>query len=336
MTDPRQKTDMADELTAIARKSYGESAFVVRISPGFMLYVDRKSVSYHEAASQEEAFRELKLKLETMAMFTQLQNAKEKAKDAAETKRMIDEFAAHARRVYGPTAALEFFPESRTFVVAIDGAIVIEESGETVYEAFVRTVNRLVAEARAQITPTMRGEFTALAHRLYPRTIAGSDARKFEFYVKNLDGTTIVSEPGATMLDAYNAVMARLRAVSVKAEEPDVPALTPEVGEAFVKFNALPALVTDVFGDDAQVIVHPRQPYVTIESRIGNHTVFASSASATTQEAVSAAHSAHGDENFGGVRLDAARRNGSHGRHVGDAELLAEAGGVGRHAPRLR
>ena len=294
MSDPRQKTDMSDELTTIARKSYGESAIFVKCtsgSPKFWFYLGRRLVSEHDAASHAEAFRELKLKLETMAMFTELQDAKVKAKDAAETKRMVDEFAAQVRRVYGPTAETEFDPQERTFGVLVDGVRVIEERGATAHDASERAMARLDHAAYNQITPTMRVEFTDLAQRLYPGSIVGSNTREFEFYVRQrFDGTPIVSETGATMLDAYNAVMARLRAVSVKAEEPDAPALTPEIGEAFVKFNALPALVTDVFGDDAQVIVHPQQPYVTIESRIGRHTVFASSASATTQQAVSAAH----------------------------------------------
>ena len=280
---------MSDELTAIARKSYGESAFVVRTGVGFMLYVERKPVWYHETASQEEAFRELKMKLETMAMLTDLHAAGAAAKDAAETKRMADEFAVHARRVYGPTSQAEFFYESGTFVAAINDAIVIEDRADTVREAFDRAMDRLDDAAYNQITIEQRTEFLTLASIVYPEALRAIDSRKFVFSVVR-DGTPIVSETGATMLDAYNAVMARLRAVSVKAEEPSVPAPTPEVGEALVKFHALPALVADVFGDDAQVIVHPRQPYVTIESRIGKHTVFASSASATTPEAVSEAH----------------------------------------------
>lgn len=292
MIDPRQKTDMADELTAIARKSYGESAIFVKCcsgSPKFWFYLGRKLVSEHDAASHEEAFRELKIKLETMAMLTELQNAKETAKDAAETKRMVDEFAAQARRVYGPTAETEFSPLERTFIARIGGAIVIDGSGDTVREAFNIAMNRLVFAANDQITAAQRGAFLELVNRTYPGATTQINGRKFEFSVMQ-SGTPIVSETGATMLDAYNAVMARLRAVSVKAEEPDVPAMTPELGEAFVKFNALPALMNDVFGDDAHLIVREEQPYVTIESRIGKHTVFASSATATTPQAVSAAH----------------------------------------------
>ncbi len=312
MSDPRQKTDMSDELTTIARKSYGESAFVVRISPGFMLYVERKPVWYHEGASQEEAFRELKLKLETMAMLTELQNAKraaeakkmdaekaefsallneansiatrvygdgmsihvqrysgngdcwvaevrrgnlivikgkrsdfaangegmqtariDAAKDLlvslrslevmhapsimqAETKRMVDEFAAQARRAYGPTAETEFSPLERTFGVLVNGMRVIEERGATVRDAFERAMDRVVMESRRQITREMRREFIDIAHRLYPGSIALTDARKCEFSVTRTDGTPIVSETGATMLDAYDAVMARLRAEAAK------------------------------------------------------------------------------------------------------------------------
>jgi hypothetical protein len=281
---------MADELTTIARKSYGKTAVVVKNQTAdekFSLFVENKFVSNQTGASQEEAFRELKMKLETMAMFAELQNAKEKAKDAAETKRMVDEFAAQARRVYGPTAETEFSPLERTFGVLVDGVRVIEEREATVREAFDRAMDRLDDAAYNQVTIEQRTEFHTLASIVYPGAFRAIDSRKFVFSVVR-DDTPIVSETGATMLDAYNAVMARLRAVSVKAEEPDVP----EAGAAaaFVKFNALPALVTDVFGDDAQAIVHPQQPYVTIESRIGKHTVFAASASATTQEAVSAAH----------------------------------------------
>ncbi len=65
MSDPRQKTDMSDELTTIARKSYGESAIFVKCtsgSPKFWFYLGRRLVSEHDAASHAEAFRELKLK----------------------------------------------------------------------------------------------------------------------------------------------------------------------------------------------------------------------------------------------------------------------------------
>ena len=283
---------MADALTTIARKSYGKTAVVVKnvtADEKFSLFVGNKFVSNHAGATHEEAFRELKTKLETMAMLTDLHAAGAAAKDAAETKRMADEFAVHARRVYGPTSQAEFFYESGTFVAAINDAIVIVDRADTVREAFDRAMDRLDDAAYNQITIEQRTEFLTLASIVYPEALRAIDSRKFVFSVVR-DGTPIVSETGATMLDAYNAVMARLRAVSVKAEEPSVPAPTPEVGDVRAAYLALPALVTAVFGDDAQVIVHPRQPYVTIESRIGRHTVFASSASATTQEAVSAAH----------------------------------------------
>ena len=281
---------MADELTTIARKSYGKTAVVVKnftADEKFSLFVGNKFVSNHAGATHEEAFRELRTKLEAMAMLTDLHAAGAAAKDAAETKRMADEFAVHARRVYGPTAQAEFFYESGTFVAAINDAIVIEERGDPVRDAFDRAMDRLDDAAYNQITIEQRTEFLTLASIVYPEALRAIDSRKFVFSVVR-DGTPIVSETGATMLDAYNAVMARLRAVSVKAEEPSVPA--PRAAAAFAEFGALPALVSDVFGDDAQVIVHPRQPYVTIESRIGKHTVFASSASATTPEAVSEAH----------------------------------------------
>ncbi len=213
MSDARQKTDMSDELTTIARKSYGESAFVVRISPGFMLYVERKPVWYHEAASQEDAFRELKMKLETMAMFTELQNAKRAAEDAAETKRMVDEFSELAKRAY-PNCIPVFDAATRTFTVT-------------------------------------RG------------------------------GETLVTDTGVTTFDAYRAVMPKLRDEAVA------------LSTALTSFNALPELMNEVFGPDAQLIAQTSQPCIVVTSQLGDckHAVFASSASANTRDAANEAHS---------------------------------------------
>ena len=230
MSDPRQKTDMSDELTTIARKSYGESAFVVKCcsgSPKFWFYLGRRLVSGHDAASHEEAFRELKMKLETMAMFTELQNAKRAAEDAAETKRMVDEFTAQARRVYGPTAETEFSSLERSFCVLFNGVRVIEAREATVREAFDRAMDRLDDAAYNQLTIEQRSEFHTLASIVYPEAFRAIDCRKFVFSVVR-DGTPIVSETGATMLDAYDAVMARLRAEAAKTVAASEATAAPE------------------------------------------------------------------------------------------------------------